>query len=319
MSPLHPEVRRVLELVENAGNPSYHQMSAHDARQAHEERAPVLDMQPEPLPHVQDVWIPGPAGELPARAYAAVAAPERAPVVLWLHGGGHTVGSIECYDNVCRRLAVGTQALVVSLAYRLAPEHKFPCAVDDAFATLTWLAHHAASLGGDGQRLCVAGDSAGGNLAAVCALLARDAGLSQLRHQLLVYPALASSCESTSHTDFAQGYLLERADIEWFQAQYLLSDEQRTDWRFAPLVAADHRNLAPATIVVASHDPLRDDGVAYAEALSRAGTPAELIVAEGMVHAFWSLGGAVRAAARSIDRSAAIVRNALLGSGDASQ
>ncbi len=314
MSELHPEIRRVLDLVENAGNAQYHEMSATDAREAHEERAPLLDMPSEPLPHVEDVLVPGPAGQLPMRTYAASANPDGLPVVLWLHGGGHTVGSIACYDSICRRLAAGSGALVASLEYRLAPEHKFPCALDDAFASLQWLTSHAERVGGDSERVAIAGDSAGGNLAAVCALLARDDGIDGLKHQLLVYPALAGDCASASHAEFAEGHLLTRADIEWFQAQYLSSDEQRADWRYAPLQAPDHSRLASATVIVASHDPLRDDGIAYARVLERAGTPANLIVAEGMVHAFWSLGGAVRAAPRSIDEAAGLLRSAFVTS-----
>lgn len=314
-SALHPEVAGVLELVARADNPAYHEMSAAEARAMHEEHAPALDLPAPSLPLLRDLVLPAPGGELSARLYAPVAQPDGLPVVLWLHGGGHTVGSIACYDSICARLALHSGALVLSLAYRLAPEHRFPAAVDDAFAALVWLSEHAGELGGDAARLAVAGDSAGGNLAAVCALLARDAGLPGLRHQLLVYPAVGADLDYPSHTLFAEDHLLTRRDIEWFRQQYLGNTDRQMDWRFAPLLAASHGGLAAATLIVASHDPLRDEGVAYADTLNAAGTPCELIVAEGMIHAFWNLGAAVRPARRSVEAAARRLALALGSSG----
>ena len=298
----------VLDLVARAANVEYHDMPAREARAADEERATALDVPPPPLAHVRDVPVPGPAGELAARAYAASAAPRNLPVVLWLHGGGHTVGSIAVYDSICRRLATLSGCLVVSLDYRLAPEHKFPAAVEDAYAALDWLTRHAGDLGGDARRMAVAGDSAGGNLAAVCALLARDAGLPGLCAQLLVYPAVAPHATHDSHRLFAEGFLLTARSIQWFQEQYLSHEQQREDWRFAPLLAAGHQDLPPAMVMVAGHDPLRDEGIAYAGRLREAGNRVELVNHEGMIHAFWNLGAAVREADRSIARAAAFLR-----------
>lgn len=308
---LSADAARVLELIARAGNPEYHQMDARAARAAHEERSTALDLAPDPVAHVRDVLIAGGEGPRPARVYLARESQAPAPVVLWLHGGGHTVGSIACYDAVCRRLANLSGCLLVSLGYRLAPEYKFPAAVDDAFAALTWLATHAGEFGGDAQRLAIAGDSAGGNLAAVCALLAREHAISALRAQLLVYPAVASRPQFPSHERFAEGYLLSAQAIAWFQSQYLNHEGERDDWRFAPLAARDHANLAPALVLVAGHDPLRDEGIAYAERLRASGTPVELHNHTGMVHAFWSLGGAIREAARSMERAAAFLRREL--------
>ena len=310
-TPLHPDVARVLQLMAAADLPPYHEMSAAEARAAHEERAPTLDLPVAPLPLIRDLRIPGPAGALKARLYCPMAEPGREPVVLWLHGGGHTVGSIACYDSVCSRLALHSGAMVLSLEYRLAPEHPFPAAVEDAYGALCWLSAQAGSLGGDPSRIALAGDSAGGNLAAVCALMARDDGLPGIRHQLLVYPAVGADLEHPSHHLFGEDHLLTRRDIQWFRQQYLGTGNTPMDWRFAPQLAPDHRALAPATMIVASHDPLRDEGIAYANTLQAAGTPCDLVVARGMVHAFWSLGAAVRPAARSLEDAAARLAAAL--------
>ncbi len=301
---LSAQAAQVLQLIERAGNPEYHHMTAREARAAHESRAGALDMAPDPLSHVVDVTLPGGGAPRPARVYASHAPGPPLPVVLWLHGGGHTVGSVRSYDAVCRRLARDSDCLVVSLEYRLAPEHKFPAALDDAWAALEWLARHAGELGGDAGRIAVAGDSAGGNLAAVCALLARDRGMAMLRAQVLVYPAVSPHLEFESHRLFAEGYLLGVQSIRWFQSQYLNHARERTDWRFAPLLAADHGGLAPALVMVAGHDPLRDEGIAYAHRLQAAGTRVELVNHADMIHAFWSLGGIIDEAARSIGRAA---------------
>ena len=232
------------------------------------------------------------------------ARPAGLPVVLWLNGGGHTVGSIAVYDSICRRLALASGCLVVSLDYRLAPEHRFPAAVEDAWAALEWLTREADNLGGDPSRVGLAGDSAGGNLAAVCALLARDRGLQGLRAQALVYPAVAPDMSHESHRLFGDGFLLTADAIRWFQAQYVADEAQRRDWRFAPLLAPSHADLPPALVMVAGHDPLRDEGIAYAERLSEAGNRVELVNHEDMVHAFWNLGALVGEADRSIRRAA---------------
>ena len=265
-------------------------------------------MAPDPLPHVRDVMLPGTAGDLPARLYANHPSPRDLPVVLWLHGGGHTVGSIGVYDSICRRLARLSGCLMVSLDYRLAPEHKFPAALDDAYAALRWLTLHAHELGGDPRRLAVAGDSAGGNLAAVCALLARDHGLEGVRAQLLVYPAVAADTDHDSHRLFAEGFLLTAESIRWFQGQYLNHASERRDWRFAPLLAAHHRSLPPTLLMVAGHDPLRDEGIAYAQRLREAGNAVQLVNHEGMIHAFWNLGAVIQEAARSMAHAAAFLR-----------
>lgn len=308
---LHPDSARVLAMVRTAGLPPYHRMSAAEARAEHERRAPALDLDPVALPRVENFALPGPAGPLPARLYATRRHATADPLVLFLHGGGHTLGSIDSYDRVCRRLCAAVDAPLVSLGYRLAPEHRFPAAVEDAYAALAWLSEHAGELGCDPRRIAVAGDSAGGNLAAVLCLLAREHGLAMPRHQLLVYPAVAADLDHPSHARFGNDHLLTRESIDWFQDNYLGDASLRRDWRFAPLLASDHSGLAPATVMVASHDPLRDEGIAYARRLRRAGTPTRLVIARGMLHAFWNLGGAIGPASGYIDLAGARLREAL--------
>ena len=300
----------MLARIRDAGNPVYWQMTPAEARDWHNRKAGLLDVAPEPMFAVDDRNVPGPASPIPIRVYTPRHSPEPLPVLVWLHGGGHVVGSLESYDSVCRSLALQADCLVVSVAYRLAPEHKFPAGVDDSFAALCWVGEHAAELGGDPDRIAVGGDSAGGNLAAVCAILARDAGAPGLAFQLLVYPRTAADEELPSHHAFADGYLLTRKIIEWFHAHYRAADTDRLDFRYAPLICPDLSRLPPALVIVGEYDPLKDDGIAYAERLARAGTPAELTNYPGMVHAFFSMGGAIDAGRRAIAEAAGALREA---------
>ncbi len=212
---------------------------------------------------------PGPGGDLALRIYTPRDAGTSLPVLVWLHGGGHVVGSLASYDALCRMLALEADCIVVSVDYRLAPEHKFPAGVDDCFAALAWVGAHAAEIGGDPGRIAVGGDSAGGNLAAVCAILARDRGFPRLAFQLLVYPRTAPDEELPSHHTYAEGHLLTRRAILWFHEHYRASDADRNDFRYAPLLCPDFTRLPPALVIVGECDPLRDDGVAYAKRAGR--------------------------------------------------
>jgi acetyl esterase len=312
---LDPQVSDLLHAAAVAARPGYHEMSVQEARAVHERNAAALNLRAEPLAYIRNIAVPGAVGPRSARIYAD-REPHGMPVILWLHGGGHTLGSIDGYDSICRRLARESKCMLISLDYRLAPENKFPAALDDAFAALLWLQQHATELGGDPNRLAVAGDSAGGNLSAVCALLAREHAVISLKAQLLVYPAVAPYLDFASHRLFGEGHLLSVAAIRWFQSNYLNHDAEREDWRFAPLLAADHSQLAPALVVVAGHDPLRDEGIAYANQLKNAGTAVELIEHSGMVHAFWSLARVIDEGAVSMQRAAAFLQRALYGSGE---
>ena len=270
---------------------------------------------PEVHPEVrsQDRTIDGPAGPIAIRVYRPAAhSTQPAPLVIYIHGGGWVVGDLDTYDGIARRHVVGADAVVVSISYRLAPEHPFPAALDDAWAATRWVAEHAAELGADPGRMAVAGDSAGGNLAAAVAQLARDAGGPPIRFQLLWYPALTFDTSLPSFTENAEAPILTtRAAGEysrWYVGDLDLSVVPPT---LAPARAADLCGLPPAYIAVAGHDPLRDDGRRYAELLSAAGVPVELHHAPTLVHGYVGYAGVVPAATEAVDRALAALRRAL--------
>ena len=284
---LTPAMADLLDKIRRAERPPFHTQTVAQARAAYESVAEVLELPRAPLARIEDHHIPVADGVLLcARLYA----PSNAvlPVLLYLHGGGFTIGSLETHDSLCRQLALRSGAAVLALDYRLAPEHRFPVAVEDAWAAMHWLARHAGTLGLDATRLAVGGDSAGGTLAAVCAIHARDSGLA-LRAQVLITPGTTAFADTPSHGRFAEGYLLEAAGIEWFFSHYI-ETAQRSDWRFAPLEAHDLEGVAPACVVLAECDPLVDEGVAYADRLRRAGVPVELELVRGVTHDFIKLG-----------------------------
>ncbi len=289
---LSDAARLLIERIHRAGRPPMQAMSALQARAFYDIGGPLLDLQPPPaVDRVQDLHIPARDGHaMPARLYAP-RSDSPLPVLLYIHGGGFTVGSLATHDVLCRQLSRHAHCAVVSLDYRLAPEHRFPTAVHDAWDALQWLAGQGEQLGLDSRRLAVGGDSAGGTLAAVCALMSRDAGL-KLRLQLLFYPGTTSHQDTASHQAFANGFLLDKATVDWFFEQYIdLKD--REDWRFAPLNANDHSGLAPAWVGLAECDPLVDEGVRYADTLRMAGVAVDLEIYRGMVHGFITMGRAI--------------------------
>jgi acetyl esterase len=293
----------LLERIHRANRPPFHTLTPREARIAYRMGAEILDLPRAPLARVQDLQAAG----RPARLYAPSDAP--LPVMLYLHGGGFTIGDLETHDSLCRQLALRSGAAVLALDYRLAPEHRFPAAVDDAWAALAWLHEHAASLGLDGSRLAVGGDSAGGTLAATTAFFARDRGLP-LALQLLITPGTAARADTPSHRLFAHGFLLEADGIAWFFDQYI-DATQRHDWRFAPLEAQDHGGLAPACVVLAECDPLVDEGVAYADVLRAAGVPVQLELYRGVTHDFIKMGRHIPEALTALDACAAALKDHL--------
>lgn len=299
----------VIERMVRAGHPPLHQLMPAQAKAAYEKGAAVLEVPKPELARVEDLQIPARDGTaLPARLYAPSA--EALPVLLYLHGGGFTVGSVATHDILCRVLARDAGIAVVSLDYRLAPEHRFPTAVNDAWDALRHLAGEGgAALGLDGARLAVGGDSAGGTLSAVCAILARDAAVP-LALQLLIYPGTTARQDTDSHRRFADGPVLTEALVTWFFAQYI-DDAQRDDWRFAPLNADDVDGVAPAWIGLAECDPLVDEGVQYADKLRSAGVPVDLEIYRGVVHEFVKMGRAVPEAQAAHAHMAAALRAAL--------
>ena len=289
MPALHPQIVQVLEAMAKAELRPIAVLTPAEARAQMEATARARKAEPLPVARVEERPIPGPAGDIRVRLYWPNAAAPT-PAIVYYHGGGHVIGSLDTHDLIARNLCAGAEALVASVDYRMGPEHKFPAAVDDLFAALEWVHANAASLGADPGRLGVHGDSAGANLAAVVALLARDAGGPKLRLQSLVYPVGDYTLSGASYRKYAQGYgVLTRESMVWFRDHYLRSSGDAEDWRASPLKAPSFAGAAPAVVVTAECDVLHDDGESYAEALRRAGVPVEYREYPGMIHGFFGM------------------------------
>jgi len=298
----------LLDRIGRAQRTPFHAMTPEQARQAYDKAAEVLEPPRAPLARVQDVQVPAGNGHVcAARLYAPSHA--RLPVLLYLHGGGFVIGGLETHDSLCRQLALRSGGAVLALDYRLAPEHRFPAAVDDAWQAMRWLAEGgAATLGLDGARLAVGGDSAGGTLAAASALHARDIGL-RLALQLLITPGTTANMDTGSHALFANGFLLDSANVAWFFDHYI-DRSQRHDWRFAPLEADDLDGVAPACVILAECDPLVDEGLAYADRLRLAGVPVDLELYRGLTHDFIKMGRAIPQAGQAQAAAATALQQA---------
>ncbi|MDB5741803.1 MAG: Alpha/beta hydrolase fold-3 domain protein [Polaromonas sp.] len=301
-------MREVISRIARANRPAFHTLAPTQARAAYEAGSSVLEIAPAALRRVEDFTIPVRDGhDLPARLYAPSA--EKLPLLVYFHGGGFTIGSIETHDVLCRQLAHLAGCAVVSLGYRLAPEYRFPTAAHDAWDALQWLARQAGVLGLDAARLAVGGDSAGGTLAAMCAVLARDAGMP-MALQLLFYPGCAARQDAPSHRRFAKGFVLEDADIRWFFNLYAPCPADREDWRFAPLNAPHLDDVAPAWVGLAECDPLVDEGVMYADKLRAAGVPVDLEIYRGVTHEFIKMGRIIPEARQAHADAARALRHA---------
>jgi acetyl esterase len=297
----------LLQRIQRARRPPLHALEPQQARTAYEAAAEILDLPRAALQRVEDITLPGAGGTpLPARLYCAVRDP--APAMLYLHGGGFVIGSLETHDSLCRQLALRSGGAVIALDYRLAPEHRFPTAVDDAWAALQWLCAQAGALGLDASRLAVGGDSAGGTLAAVCALRARDHALP-LALQLLITPGTSAHGDTGSRRLFANGFLLDAATIEWFFDHYI-EHAHRPDWRFAPLNHDDLHGVAPACVILAECDPLVDEGLAYADRLRAAGVPVALELYRGLTHDFIKMGRVLKEADEAQQAAAQAMKEA---------
>jgi acetyl esterase len=297
MPTLHPQIVKAIEAMQRAGLKSIESLNPDEARRQMEETAKSRKAEALPVARVEDRAIPGPAGSIRVRLYWPETGGREAktvPAIAYYHGGGHVIGSLDTHDLIARNLCHGAEALVASVDYRMGPEHRFPAAVEDSFAALEWLHASAAGLGADPARLGVHGDSAGGNLAAIVALIARDRGGPRLHLQSLVYPVADYTLSAPSYATYAEGYgLLTRAAMQWFQRHYLRSPADAEDWRASPIRAASLAGVAPAIVVTAECDVLHDDGANYAEALRRAGVPVEYREYPGMIHAFFGMVPAV--------------------------
>jgi acetyl esterase len=308
---LDPQAQAVLDLVARAGRPPYFMLSPGEARQVFRETRQALLPPPPEMALVKDLTAEGPAGPIPLRLFRPRGAPPGAPALVYFHGGGWVIGDLDTHDVLCRQLAAWSDSVVVSVDYRLAPEQKFPAAVEDAWAATRWVAAHAGALDVDGDRLGVGGDSAGGNLAAVVSLMARDAGGPRLGFQLLIYPATDMAADLPSQIAFADGYLLTRDNMRWFIGHYVRGEGDVADWRASPLRAPSLAGLPPALVVTAGFDPLRDEGQAYARQLTEAGVRVDHVCYGGMLHGFFGMGGVVDTANRAIAHAGASIRQAL--------
>jgi acetyl esterase len=303
---LTPAMAGLLRRIQRAQRTPFHAMSVADARRAYAMGAEVLDLPRAPLARVENITLPGGDGTpLPARLYAPTHAP--VPTLLYLHGGGFVIGGLETHDSLCRQLALRSGGSVVVLDYRRAPEHPFPTAVDDAWAAMHALSARPGDFGLAHAPIAVGGDSAGGTLAAVCALHARDRGLP-LAMQLLITPGTTAHADTPSHRLFAQGFLLEAATIAWYFDHYI-PHLQRRDWRFAPL-EADVDGVSPACVILAECDPLVDEGLAYADKLRAAGVAVELELFRGLTHDFIKMGRTLKEASLALDVAASALKKA---------
>jgi len=307
--PLHPQAEALLHAMNEMALGIGPDSNVDDVRAAINKWMPADPAGPD-LAHVEDRTIAGPFGEIPIRIYRP-AVDRELPVLVYYHGGGWVIGSIDTHDATTRELATRVGCVVVSVDYRLAPEHPFPVPVDECFHALQWVHAHAAELGGDPDRLAVGGDSAGGNLAAVVSLLARDAGGPALVYQLLVYPVTDHEFESESMRDNAEGYFLEVEGMRWFYGHYIQDDPAlAADWRVSPLRAANLSHLPPAMVITAEYDPLRDQGEAYANRLRDAGNAVVSTRYGGMFHGFFGMQAFIEPAELALDEAVHGLRRA---------
>jgi acetyl esterase len=305
---LYPEVRALLEHLEAQGGPALESLSPAEARREAVESLKPWQGEREEVAHTEDLQIAGPEGSIPIRVYTPG---ERGPLpcLVYFHGGGWVLCDLETHDTTCRALARKAGAVVVAVDYRLAPEHRFPAAVVDCCAATRWVAANAERLGVDPRRIAVGGDSAGGNLATVISLKFRDDDGPALALQVLVYPVTnLASFDTPSYQEFAEGYYLTRAEMEWFRGHYLGSPEDGLNPDASPLLATDLRGLPPALVITAECDTLRDEGEAYARRLAEVGVEVTCTRYAGMIHPFFSLPGAISGGRRAVEQFAAAVR-----------
>lgn len=306
--PLDPVYKAMLDQMAAAGGPALTELPVSAFRDVYRQMQPLAPQLT--VGAVEDRRIPGPGGDIPIRIYRP-AGSAVAPVVLNFHGGGWVIGDLDTADAQCREMCRRAGVVVVSVDYRLAPEHRYPAAADDCYAATVWAAANAASFGGDGARLAVGGDSAGGNLAAVVALMARDREGPTIRLQVLVYPVTNARFDTGSYADNGEGYMLTRTTMQWFWDHYAPDEGPRMEAYASPLQASDLTGLPPALVMTAEYDPLRDEGEDYAARLIKAGVPTQCIRWPGLIHGFFANSLTVPAAEPPMARACAALREAL--------
>ena len=314
---LHPQARALIDLMIERGVPPTHTLSPPEARAFYLERRAITQPAPPDVAEVRALHAEGPGGAIALRAYRPRgAAPDAVlPVLVYFHGGGWVIGDLDTHDVLCRELANGSGCAVIAVDYRLAPEHRFPAAYDDALAATRWVARHAAGLRVDPARLAVGGDSAGGNLAAGVTLAARDnadgGGPLAIAYQLLIYPGVDMRRGHPSHQANGQGYVLTHETMVYFMAHYIPDAAQHTDWRASPLLAESHASLPPALVITAGYDPLVDEALDYARALSAAGTHVSYTCFSRQIHGFITMGKVFDEANTAVALCASELRRAL--------
>ena len=310
---LHPQAQAFIDLLVERKVPPTHTLTPVDARKFYRERRAVTQPEPSQVAEVRELNAPGPHGAIALRYYRPLGSEARAvlPVLVYYHGGGWTIGDLDTHDTLCRELCNLSGCAVVAIDYRMGPEHRFPAAVDDALAATYWVREQAATLGIDASRLAVGGDSAGGNLAAVVAIAARDAGDLPIAFQLLIYPATDMRCVHASHTSNGQGFVLTSDSIRYFHDNYIDDPRHDLDWRASPLLHTDLSRLPPALVLTAGYDPLRDEGHQYAVALTQAGNRASYLCFERQIHGFITMGRVLDEANAAVSICAAELRRAL--------
>jgi len=310
--PLDPDAETLLAMIRAAGRPPFETLTPEEARRAFAAGRAAVQPEPQEVAEVRDLACPGPLGEIKLRAYRPRGAvPEEVlPALIYFHGGGWLLGDLDSHDTACRHYANGARGRVISVDYRMAPEHKFPAAVDDSAAATRWIIAQAAALKIDPARVAVGGDSAGGNLSAVLAIMARDGELPPLAYQLLVYPATDMAMVTRSSQTATVG-ILTTPTMKWFIDHYLRGPKDVSDWRASPLRAANLSGVAPALVLTCSYDPLCDEGIAYARRLEREGVRVTHLHYSDQLHGFVGQGKIIRAAGTALDMMAAALKKAL--------
>ena len=303
---LDPQARALIDLMIEKGVPPTHTLTPAQARSFYRDRRGFTQPEPPPMAEVLDMK----AGSVPVRLYRPTAAQTPQPVLVYLHGGGWTIGDLDTHDVLCRQLARDGACTVVSVDYRMGPEHRFPAAVDDCVDAFDWLRAHAQELQLDTSRMAVGGDSAGGNLAAALCLVQREAGRAMPAFQLLIYPATDMRAVAPSHTTNGQGYMLTNDSIAYYRGNYIAEQADWSDWRASPLLAPSHAGLPPALVMTAGFDPLRDEGLQYANALSAAGVPTQYVCFERQIHGFITMGRVIEEAHTAVGLCGAALRRA---------
>jgi acetyl esterase len=313
---LDPQARALLDLMIERGVPPTHTLTPAEARGLYRERRSFTQPEPPVVGAVRELRVAGGSAEIAARLYRPAAAGTTTgsalPVLAYFHGGGWTIGDLDTHDVLCRQLCAASGVAVLSVDYRLGPEQRFPAAFDDCLAATRWLQHEAAALGLDAARIALGGDSAGGNLAAAVAIALRDGGDAAPVFQLLIYPATDMRAVAPSHRHNGQGYLLTADSIAYYRGHYVPNPADWADWRASPLLAADLSRLPPALVITAGHDPLRDEGRQYADALSAAGNQVQYVCFERQIHGFITMGRVLAEALTAVDLCASALRRALV-------